>query len=331
MADARIVVIVPARNEAGSITALIERVPFGPRSVVVADNGSTDGTADLARQAGARVAHAPRRGYGQACLAGLAADPDVDIVVFLDADLSEDPEEMLRLVNPILADDADLVLGTRSGGSRPWHARIGTRMCVALINGLWGTRYEDLGPFRAVRGSDLRALGMQDHTWGWTIEMQVKAAQLGLRTIEIPVSSGPRAAGRSKISGSLVGSARAAWRMLEIIGRLRLTRGSRYLLVGGHCPDGAKRFARVPLIPLCDIDTQSEPAHTCRPCLGRPHDARRSAADNLRRRVESLAFGSGQVAPLASTATNGCPWVRQVRRRGWLRRHPVGEHLRKRN
>ncbi len=138
MADARIVVIVPALNEAGSITALMERVPFGPRSVIVADNGSTDGTADLARQAGARVAHAPRRGYGQACLAGLAADPDADIVVFIDADLSEDPEEMPRLVNPILNNDADLVLGTRRGRSRPWHARIGTTMCVALINRLMG-------------------------------------------------------------------------------------------------------------------------------------------------------------------------------------------------
>lgn len=230
MADARIVVIVPALDEAGSIAALIERVPYGPRSIIVADNGSTDGTADLARQAGARVAHVPRRGYGRACLAGLAAEPDADIVVFIDADLSEDPGEMPRLVDPILGDEADLVLGARSGGSRPWHARMGRRVCVALINRLWGTSYQDLGPFRAIRGPALRALDMEDDTWGWTIEMQVKAAELGLRTVEVPVSSGPRAAGRSKISGSLVGSVRAAWRMLEIIVRLWLTRRSRSFL-----------------------------------------------------------------------------------------------------
>jgi glycosyltransferase involved in cell wall biosynthesis len=240
MADARIVVIVPALNEAGSITALIERVPFGPRSVIVADNGSRDGTADLARHAGARVAYAPRRGYGEACLRGLAADPNADIVVFIDADLSEDPEEMPRLMDPILDNDADFVLGTRSGGNRPWHALIGTRMCVSLINWLWGTRYKDLGPFRAIRGSALRALSMKDETWGWTIEMQVKAAELGLRTIEVPVSSGPRTAGRSKISGSLVGSARAAWRMLEIIARLRLTRRSRYFLSRPVVPTAPK-------------------------------------------------------------------------------------------
>lgn len=138
----------------------------------------------------------------------------------------------ILMVEPILRNEADFVLGMRGGGSRPWHARIGTTLCVSLINRFWGTRYQDLGPFRAIRGSALRALGMEDETWGWTIEMQVKAAELGLRIREVPVLSGPRIAGRSKISGSLAGTARAAWRMLEIIARLRLTRRSRTDLSG---------------------------------------------------------------------------------------------------
>ncbi len=220
----RVRVVVPALNEAGSIVALIRRVSCPAGAVIVADNGSTDGTAALAEEAGARVVRVPRRGYGRACLAGIAADPGADVFVFVDADLSEDPAEMPRLVDPIASGEADLVLGARGGRGRPWHARLGTTLCVWLINRLWRTRYTDLGPFRAIRGSSLRALDMRDETWGWTIEMQVKAAERALRTVEVPVASGPRAAGRSKISGSPTGSVRAAARMLEIIARLRLTR-----------------------------------------------------------------------------------------------------------
>ncbi|MEX1128906.1 MAG: glycosyltransferase family 2 protein, partial [Vicinamibacterales bacterium] len=231
----RVTVIVPALNEAESIAAVIRRVPYPPGAVIVADNGSTDGTAALALAAGARVVLVPRRGYGRACLAGIRADPDADVFVFLDADLSEAPEEMPSLVAPITGGEADLVLGARGGRGRPWHARIGTTLCVGLINRLWRTGYEDLGPFRAIRASSLRALGMCDETWGWTIEMQVKAAERGLRVLEVIVASGPRAAGRSKISGSLVGSARAAARMLEIIARLRLTRRRRDFRVQSMC------------------------------------------------------------------------------------------------
>jgi glycosyltransferase involved in cell wall biosynthesis len=236
----RLTVIIPALNEAESITTAIERIPSDVTSVVVADNGSTDRTADLARLAGATVVHVPRRGYGRACLAGIAADPAADVFVFLDADLSEDPADLWMLVAPIVGHEADMVLGARGGGRRPWHARVGTTMCVWLINRLWETCYEDLGPFRAVRGSSLRALDMRDQTWGWTIEMQVKAAEQRLRILEVPVASGPRAAGRSKISGSLVGSVRAAWRMLEIIARLRLTRRSRYFLSRPVVPTAPK-------------------------------------------------------------------------------------------
>lgn len=223
----RVAVVVPALNEAGTIVAMIRRVPFPPSHVIVADNGSTDETAALATDAGARVVRVPHRGYGRACRAGIKAAWHADMFVFLDADLSEDPGDIPLLVGPIARDEADLVLGVRHGEGRPWHARLGTALCVWLINRLWGTRYHDLGPFRAVRGSSLRALGMRDGTWGWTIEMQVKASERGLRCVEVPVASGPRAAGRSKISGSVLGTLRAAGRMLETIARLRLTRHRR--------------------------------------------------------------------------------------------------------
>src|SRR5918995_1394312 len=181
----RVAVIVPALNEADTIQDLIWRVPYPASHVTVADNGSTDGTADLARRAGARIVHAAPRGYGRACLAGVAVNPDADVFVFLDADLSERPEEMKHILKPILNGDVDLVIGARDGRERPWHARIGTQLCVSLINLLWRTRYSDLGPFRAIAAPALRALDMRDKTWGWTIEMQVKAAERGLRCMEV--------------------------------------------------------------------------------------------------------------------------------------------------
>jgi glycosyltransferase involved in cell wall biosynthesis len=219
----RIAVIVPALDEAETIAEVIRRVPYGPHAVTVVDNGSTDATAQRAYEAGARVIRVTRPGYGRACLAGIDANPDAEVFVFLDADLSETPEDMPVLVNPILRGEADFVLGARGGRGRPWHARLGTSVCVSAINRLWGTRYRDLGPFRAIRAASLRALDMQDQTWGWTIEMQVKASECDLRWLEIPVASGPRVSGRSKISGSLVGTVRAGGRMLETIARLRLS------------------------------------------------------------------------------------------------------------
>jgi glycosyltransferase involved in cell wall biosynthesis len=222
--DRRIAIVIPALNEAETIGALIRRTPYAAGCITVADNGSTDGTAAIALAAGARVVRVPRRGYGRACQAGIAANPKADVFVFVDADLSESPEEMLDLVQPILRGEADLVLGVRDGRERPWHARAGTHLCVWLINRLWRTRYTDLGPFRAIRAASLLALDMRDETWGWTIEMQVKAAERGLRCREVPVFSGPRAGGQSKISGSLPGTVRAAGRMLETIVRLRCFR-----------------------------------------------------------------------------------------------------------
>jgi glycosyltransferase involved in cell wall biosynthesis len=225
--EPRVAVIVPARDEAETIVELVRRVPLPAGQVTVADNGSRDGTGTLARAAGARVVHVADRGYGRACRAGVRANEDADILVFLDADLSERPEDLPALVGPIARGQADLVLGARSGGARPWHARAGTQLCVGLINALWGGRYTDLGPYRAIRRSALEALDMRDETWGWTIEMQVRALEAGLRVLEVPVRSGPRAGGRSKISGTIGGTIRAAARMLGIIVHLRLTRGRR--------------------------------------------------------------------------------------------------------
>jgi glycosyltransferase involved in cell wall biosynthesis len=222
----RVAVIIPALNEEDAIGQVLAYLPLPASCVTVVDNGSTDRTAAIALAAGARVVGEPRRGYGAACLAGLAANTDADIYVFLDADFSEEPEQMRDLLAPILSGEAELALGTRVGRGRPWHARLGTRFCVASINLLWGTKYSDLGPFRAIRRSALDALHMTDRTWGWTIEMQVKAAEASLRTVEIPVRTRPRI-GRSKISGSVTGTMRAAARMIAMIVSLRLSRHER--------------------------------------------------------------------------------------------------------
>lgn len=226
-AKASVAVIVPALDEEDNIVEVIERLPVPADRVTIVDNGSTDRTAALAAAAGARVIHVARKGYGRACLAGIAANRAADILVFADADLSERPEDADLLVQPIVDGTADMVLGARVGTDRPWHASLGTALCVWAINLLWRGSFTDLGPFRAIRRADLDRLGMADETWGWTIEMQVKALEAGLRCIEWPIPSGPRAGGRSKISGSLVGTVRAASKMLTIIARLRMSRAAR--------------------------------------------------------------------------------------------------------
>ncbi|MXZ70247.1 MAG: glycosyltransferase [Acidobacteria bacterium] len=222
-------VIIPALNEEAAIPEVLDEIPEIADRVIVADNGSTDETAELARAAGATVVSEPVRGYGRACLAGLRALPPAggdDIVVFLDADRSDYPEEMPLLVEPIRRGEADFVLGNRAGAGRPWSARFGTALCVWLINRLWGTRYRDLGPFRAIRRDALDDLGMKDLTWGWTIEMQVKAAEAALRVREVPVRQRTRI-GQSKISGTVMGTLRAGARMLHIIWSLHRTRRAR--------------------------------------------------------------------------------------------------------
>ncbi|PYQ16915.1 MAG: UDP-glucose--dolichyl-phosphate glucosyltransferase [Acidobacteria bacterium] len=220
---ARVVVVIPAVDEEEAIGPVLAEIPPVADEVIVVDNGSRDGTAARAAAAGARVVREPRRGYGQACLAGLAAAPDADVYAFLDGDHSDYPAQLPALLAPILAGEADLVvgsrrLGRRAPGAHPWHAVLGTRVCVALMNRLIGTRATDLGPFRAITAAALRRLDMRDRGFGWTVEMQVKARRRGLRVREVPVDYRPRI-GRSKVSGTLSGSLRAGATILGTIAR----------------------------------------------------------------------------------------------------------------
>ena len=221
-----VAIIIPALNEAQSIGAVLAAIPkeLAP-DVLVVDNGSTDRTADLAAAAGARVVREPQRGYGAACLAGIAALRDPEVVVFLDADLSDDPALLPALVRPIQDDEADLVIGSRMLGERepgalPPHSRFGNWLAGRLLTHLYGQPTTDLGPFRAIRYTTLWQLRMQDRGFGWTIEMQAKAARLKARTVEIPVPYRKRL-GKSKITGSLKASVQAGVVILSTVFRLR--------------------------------------------------------------------------------------------------------------
>ena len=232
-----VAVIIPALDEEeplGAVLAALPRAggPDGPgfrvREVVVADNGSRDRTAAVARAAGATVVTEPRRGYGSACLAGLAhlrRDPH-DIVAFLDADHSDDPGQLAEILAPILADGAELVIGSRTLGVREPGSltlvqRFGNRLAATLLRLLFGQRATDLGPFRAIRWRTLESLGMRDRDFGWTVEMQARAARAGLRVVEVPVRY-RRRIGRSKISGTVRGMMGAGWKILFTLGRVRL-------------------------------------------------------------------------------------------------------------
>lgn len=218
----RIAVVIPALNEALAIGKVLDALPSWLDCVVVADNGSTDATARVAEDWGAIVVAEPRRGYGSACLAGIAALPDsIDILVFLDGDFSDVPEEMERLIDPILGDRVDLVIGARQADGYQKHAlsiqqRVGNGLACYLIGRLWHHRFTDLGPFRAIRISTYEALDMADRGYGWTIEMQIKAVGRGFRVSEVPVSYRPRI-GQSKISGTVSGVVGASVKILLVI------------------------------------------------------------------------------------------------------------------
>jgi glycosyltransferase involved in cell wall biosynthesis len=212
------VLIVPALNEAAVVGDLVRRVPRDAvAEVVVVDNGSTDRTAVVAREAGARVVSEPRRGYGAACFAGvMALPPDAGIVVFIDADGSQRPEEIPRVLTPILAGRADLVLGARTlQGRHPLHAAAGTRLVARFVAWRWRAPITDFGPLRAIRADLLQQLQMRDRAFGWPVEMVVKAAALGARILEVPVSHTSRLAGHSKVSGTLRGTVRAGYGFLS--------------------------------------------------------------------------------------------------------------------
>lgn len=227
IAEARVGVIIPALNEEEALPKVLTELPASlAATVIVADNGSTDRTAQVARTHGAQVVSAPRRGYGRACLAALAVLPaDTQVVVFLDADASDFPAEAIRLIEPILRKEADLVIGSRArgraqSGALLLHQRLANDFFVTLIRLLYGFRYTDLGPFRAIRRSALDRLRMSDPNFGWTVEMQIKALKHGLRVKEVSVGYRPRI-GRSKISGTLKGTVSAGAKILWTILRLR--------------------------------------------------------------------------------------------------------------
>ena len=221
-----VAVVIPALNEAATLVAVLRSLPAGVR-VVVADNGSTDATADLALRCGAEVVAVPRRGYGSAVLAGIArlAPRPPDVLVVLDADLSDSPHLLSRLVEPIAAGRADLVCADRSRtaerGALTLPQRFGNGLAVRLIHRVSGRRFQDLGPFRAIRWTSLQRLALEDPTWGFNVEMNLKAVRHGLRIEEVPLPYGQRRGGRSKISGSIVGSARAGYRILAAVQRYR--------------------------------------------------------------------------------------------------------------
>ena len=208
-----VVVVIPALNEAQSLPlVLAELPPVG--QVIVVDNGSTDATVAVAEAGGAEVVSEPRRGYGSACLAGIrrAAQLSPDVLVILDADHSDYPAELPLLVDPILAGEADFVIGNRTAraerGALMLHQRFGNRLATSLIRRITGHRYQDMGPFRAIRMSALLAMEMEDADFGWNVEMQMKAVYHQLRIQEIPVGYRPRI-GQSKISGTIRGSVKA--------------------------------------------------------------------------------------------------------------------------
>ena len=218
----RVSVIIPTQNEAQAIARVLADLPSNiVTEVIVVDSNSNDGTTEIAARAGARVIQEPRRGYGRACLTGMAAANSPDIVVFLDGDYSDRPAELPILLGPIIQGAADITLGSRLGQQRipaalPWHQAFGNRFAAGLIRLLYGLRITDLGPFRAARADLLRALALEETTYGWAVEMILKGARSGFRVVEVPVTYYPRI-GRSKISGTLKGTVGAAWFILGLM------------------------------------------------------------------------------------------------------------------
>ncbi len=223
----RIAVLIPALNEEATLPTVLADLPTEViDEVVVIDNGSSDHTVQVAHASGATVLSEPRRGYGSACLAGIeylrAKRPD--IVVFLDADYSDHPDELPTIVRPIVAGGCDLVIGSRTKGKAEpgallLQARFGNALATLLIRLLYGFSYSDLGPFRAIRFSSLLELGMIDRTYGWTVEMQIKAIRQKLRIAEVPVRYRKRAGGESKVSGTIKGTVLAGCKILWTVFR----------------------------------------------------------------------------------------------------------------
>ncbi|MEQ1649423.1 MAG: glycosyltransferase family 2 protein [Hyphomicrobiaceae bacterium] len=224
----RIGVIIPTRNEAQAIPLVLKALPSWITCVVIGDYRSTDGTPDIARDNGAHVVAVDKPGYGAACLAAIAELPPIDIIVFIDGDAADDLTALSELISPITSNEADLVLGSRVLGTRERGALtpqqvFGNWLSCSLMRIIWGTTFTDLGPFRAISRSAYDRLQMADQNYGWTVEMQVKAAKRGLRCREIPANY-RRRIGTSKVSGTLSGSIRAGIKILSVIAHEAVTK-----------------------------------------------------------------------------------------------------------
>jgi glycosyltransferase involved in cell wall biosynthesis len=220
----RVSVVIPTHNESGAIERVLADLPRDlATEVIVVDSNSTDGTPEIAARMAARVIQEPRRGYGRACLTGMAAANSPDVVVFLDGDYSDRPSELPILLAPILEGRADITLGSRLRGPRlpgamPWHQAFGNRLAAGLIRLLYRVDISDLGPFRAARADVLHSLALEEPTYGWAVEMILKGAIAGFRVVEVPVSYHQRI-GKSKISGTVKGTVGAAWFIFSLIVR----------------------------------------------------------------------------------------------------------------
>lgn len=220
-------VIIPAFNEENSVGKVIQDIPKNSVSeIIVVDNNSSDKTTEAAQKQGATVLHENRQGYGYACLKGMeyisqTADNETDIIVFLDADYSDYPEELPEVVSPVLNDGYDMVIGSRALGKKEKGSMtpqqvFGNWLATRLIKLFYGVKYTDLGPFRAIKWDALKSLKMEDKTYGWTVEMQLKAAKKGLKVCEVPVNYKKRI-GVSKVSGTVKGTIGAGYKILSWI------------------------------------------------------------------------------------------------------------------
>ena len=224
----RVVAVIPALDEAPSIARVVETLlgqsTVSLHRVIVVDNGSSDGTGEIAYQAGAHVVREERRGYGYACLAGVVAAEEAEVIVLLDGDAADDPDDLSRILAPLLRGEADLVVGSRMLGQREPGSMtpqqvLGNRLATSLMRVLYGVKVSDLGSFRAIWRADLLALEMREMTYGWPVEMMVKATRAGYRYREVPVRHRKRSGGASKVGGTLKGSLMAGWYILSTVFR----------------------------------------------------------------------------------------------------------------
>jgi glycosyltransferase involved in cell wall biosynthesis len=225
-----VALIIPVIDEGATIAGVVRAVPRDViDEIIVVDGGSRDDTVAAARGAGARVIIEPRAGYGAACLVGTAAATDCAVIAFIDGDGSDDPADLRRIVGPILAGEQDFVIGSRTvaareAGSMGAHQLLAGRLAGLAMRALYGVRYSDMGPLRAIRRDAFERLGMRERTYGWNLEMQMRAARARLRILELPVAHRPRAGGASKVAGSLRGTFRASWNLVTTFVRVARTR-----------------------------------------------------------------------------------------------------------